>query len=134
MLSGGTTTTTVSYRCKTQSITAISSAEAEFIAAVTAAKHAKCLRPIMTQLGFAPKGSMVLHCDNQSAINMVNACVPTEHSCHIDIQHFPIQDWKDSGDIVMKFINGVTNPSDDLTKPLGWVLHEHNAHRIMGHF
>jgi ribonuclease HI len=122
-----------SYRCKTQSITATSSTEAEFLAAVTAAKHAKYLRAIMTQLGFPPRRPAVLHCDNQSAINMINARVPTERSRHIDIQHFAIQDWKESGAIIMQFIHGVINPSDDLTKPLGWVLHKRHARRIMGH-
>jgi len=88
----------------------------------------------MKQLGFPPREPTQLCCDNQSTINMINARVPTERSCHIDIQHFVIQDWKDSGDIVMKFIPGVINPSDDLTKPLGWVLHERHARRIMGHY
>ena len=88
LLSGGA----VSYRCKTQSITATSSTEAEFLAAVTAAKHARYLRAIMKQLGFPPSEPTPLHCDNQSAINMINARVPTERSRHIDIQHFAIQD------------------------------------------
>ena len=130
MLSGGA----VSYHCKTQSITATSSTEAEFLAAVTATKHAKYLHAIMSQLGFPPTRPTVLHCDNQLAINMINARVPTERSRHIDIQHFAIQDWKDSGDIVMHFIHGIINPSDDLTKPLGWVLHERHSRRIMGHY
>jgi len=63
---------------------------------------------------------------------MINVCVPTERSRHIDIQHFVIQDWKDSGDIVKQFIHGVINPSGDLTKPLGWVLHERHARCVMG--
>jgi len=119
---------------KMQSITATSSTEAEFMAALTSAKHAKCLHAIMTQLGFPSKGHMILHCDNQSTINMINAHVSSECSHHIDIQHFALQDWKDYGDIVMKFINGVINPSNDLTKPLGWVLHECHARHIMGIF
>jgi len=65
----------------------------------------------MTDLGFPPKGPTVTCCDNQLAINVVNARVPTECSCHIDIQHFAIQDWKESGEIVMEFISGVINPT-----------------------
>ena len=42
----------VSYRTKTQSITATSSTEAEFLAAVFAVKHAKYLRAVMHKLGF----------------------------------------------------------------------------------
>jgi len=75
----------------------------------------------MTDLGFSPKRPTIMYCDNQSAINMINARVPTERSRHMDIQHFDIQAWKDSGAIVMEFPPGVINPSDDLTKPLGWV-------------
>jgi len=117
-----------------QSITATSSTEAEFLATAATAKHAQYMHAIMTNLGFPPKGLTVMYCDNQSAINMINARVPTERSCHIDIQHFAIQDWKESGAIVMEFISGVINPSDDLTKPLGWVLHDRHARRIVGHY
>jgi len=124
----------ISYRCKTQSITATSSTEAEFLAAVATAKHARYMRSIMTDLGFPPKGPTVMCRDNQSAINMINAQVPTERSRHIDIQHFAIQDWKESGAIVMEFISGVINPSDDLTTPLGWVMHDRHARCVMGHY
>ena len=65
---------------------------------------------------------------------MINAKVPTERSRHIDIQHFAIQDWKEAGDLLMAYIPGVINPSDELTKPLGWILHERHARRLMGHY
>jgi len=53
----------ISYRCKTQSITATSSTEAEFLAAVATVKHARHMRAIMTDLGFPPKGPTIMHCD-----------------------------------------------------------------------
>jgi len=123
----------ISYCCKTQSITATSSTEAEFLAAVATAKHARYMRAIMTDLGFPPEGPTVMCCDDQLAINVINARVPAERSRHIDIQHFAIQDWKDSGAIVMEVIPSVINPSDDLTKPLSWVSHDRHARRVMGH-
>jgi hypothetical protein len=124
----------VSYRTKTQSITATSSTEAEFLAAVLAAKHAKYLRSILKELGFPQLAPTPIYEDNMSAIRMINAKVPTERSRHIDIQHFAIQDWKAAGDIVMCHIPGIINPSDGLTKPLGWILHSRHARRIMGHY
>jgi len=127
LLCGGT----ISYQCKTQSITATNSTEAEFLAAVATAKHARYMQAIMGDLGFHPKGPTIMCCNNQLAINMINARVPTERSHHIDIQHFAMQDWKESDAIVMEFISSVINPSDDLTKPLGWVLHNRHARRIM---
>ena len=42
----------VLYRSRTQSIVAASSTEAEFIAAVDAAKNAKYLRQVLMQLGY----------------------------------------------------------------------------------
>ena len=124
----------VSYRTKMQSITATSSTEAEFLAAVLAAKHAKYLRAILNELGFVQLLPTPIYEDNMSAIKIINAKVPTERSRHIDIQHFAIQEWKERGDIVMCHIPGIINPADDLTKPLGWVLHARHARRIMGHF
>ena len=49
-------------------------------------------------------------------------------------RRFAIQDWKDNGDILLFHIPGVINPSDDLTKPLGWVLHNRHCRRLMGHY
>lgn len=124
----------VSYRCKTQPLVATSSTEAEFYAAVTAAKHARYLRAILHDLKFAQAVPTPLYCNNESAINMVNAKIPTDRSRHIAIQFFAIQQWKEHGDIVLRHIPGVINPSDDLTKPLGWIVHARHCHRLMGHF
>eukprot|EP00980_Cylindrotheca_fusiformis_P008178 scaffold1732_cov76-Cylindrotheca_fusiformis.AAC.1 len=130
MFAGGS----VSYKCKTQPLTATSSTEAEFYAAVSAAKHAKYLRAILSELGFPQEEPTPLYCDNQSAIKMINARIPTERSRHILIQFFAIQDWKDAGDIILHHIPGIINPSDDLTKPLGWILHSRHCRRLMGHY
>ena len=123
----------VSHCCKTQLITATSSTEAESLAAVTAAKHAKCLRSIVTDLGFPQLHPTKLHCDNQSTIHIINSRTPTKCSRHIDILFFAIQDWKEAKQMTMKCIPGVINPADDLTKPLGWVLDSHHCRHPMGH-
>ena len=60
MLAGGA----VSYRSKTQSITATSSTEAEFLVAVTAAKHAKYLRAVLHELGFSQRAPTPIYEDN----------------------------------------------------------------------
>ena len=65
---------------------------------------------------------------------MVNSNRPTERSRHIDIAWFAIQDWRASGDIVLKHIKGTLNPSDDLTKALGWILHARHSRRLLGHY
>jgi hypothetical protein len=130
MLAGGV----IAYRCKTQSITATSSTEAEFIAAVSAGKVAKYLRSVMSQLGFSQLLPTPMLEDNKSTIKMVNADCHTERSRHIDIQYFALQDWKKAGHLVLHKIKGTINPSDALTKSVGWVLHNRHARRLMGHF
>jgi hypothetical protein len=112
-----------------------SSTEAEFIAAVSAAKAAKYLRAILLDLGFLQSLPTPIYIDNASAIQIINARRPTDRSRHIDIQAFAIQDWKDNGDILMHHIPFVINPSDSLTKPTGWILHSRHCRRLlMGHF
>ncbi|KAG7367587.1 hypothetical protein IV203_030258 [Nitzschia inconspicua] len=104
----------------TQTVTATSSTEPEFIAAVSAAKTAKYLRAVLHELSFTQLSPTPIPIDNVSAIQIINARKPTERSRHIEIQAFAIQDWKDNGDILMHHIPGVINPSDSLTKLICW--------------
>jgi len=122
----------VVYRSKTQSLTALSSTEAEFIAAVTAAKTAKYIRSVLKELGFEQSAPTPMCEDNKPTIDIIASQKPTERTRHIDIRFFAIQDWTD--DISLSHIPGIINPSDDLTKPLGRVLHERHARYIMGHY
>ena len=121
------------YRSKAQSVTALSSTEAELIAAVTAAKTARFIRAVLQELGFKQDEPTPIYEDNKPTIDIVNSKKPTQRSRHIDIRFFAIQDWMDNRDISMHHINGVINPADDLTKPLGWVLHARHARFMMGH-
>jgi Reverse transcriptase (RNA-dependent DNA polymerase) len=130
MLCGGP----IAYKSKVQSTVSTSSTEAEFIAAVQAAKIAKYLRSILDELGYAQPGPTVLYEDNQAAILMINASRPTPRSRHIDIQHFAIQEWKAQGDIILCHIPGIINPADALTKSLGTTLHFRHVRRLMGHY
>ena len=123
----------VAYKSRLQPSVATSSTEAEFIAAVSAAKVAKYLRSVLHELGFAQLRPTPLYVDNQAAIAMVNERRPTSRSRHIDIQHFAIQEWRAAGDIVMRHIPGIINPSDQTTKALGWTLHSRHVRRSMGH-
>jgi hypothetical protein len=65
---------------------------------------------------------------------MVNADQPTERSRHINIQYFAIQDWKKADHLLLTKIPGIINPSDALTKSVGWILHSRHVRCMMGHF
>ena len=59
----------------------------------------------------------------EPVVVMINKTQPTTHAHHIEIQHFAIQEWRAKKELIMRHIPGILNPSDDLTKALGWVLH-----------
>ena len=42
--------------------------------------------------------------------------------------------WKSMGFIIMIYINGICNPYDDLTTPLGYILHANHFWQIMCHY
>ncbi len=84
----------VAYKAKMQATIATSSTEAEFIAAVHAAKTAKYLQSVLDELDFQQKQQTPLYEDNLAAIKMVNSEKSTRRSRHINIQHFAIQEWK----------------------------------------
>ena len=122
-------------RSKTQSPTALSSTEAEFIAAVTAAKTARYIRSILCELGFEQTEPTPIYEDNKPTVDIIASQKPTERTRHMDIRFFATQDWVHSSkDIRLSHIPGIINPSDDLTKPLGRVLHERHARYVMGHY
>ena len=74
------------YKCKTQSLTAGGSTEAEIIAAHSAAKIAIYFQIILKQLGFEQKQPTLLHIDNMSALQMINDNTsPTDDCRHLDI-------------------------------------------------
>ncbi len=108
--------------------------EAEFVAAVQAAKIAKYLRSLLLELDYEKPGSTVLYEDNLAAILMINASRPTPRSRHIDIQHFAIQEWKSNVVIICCPIPGIINPADALTKALGTSLHFRHVRHLMGHY
>ena len=124
----------IAYKSKLQATVATSSTEAEFIAAVHAAKIAKYLRTILHEFGISQEGPTPLYEDNVSAIALINERKPTPNSRHIDIQHFAIQEWQRRGLIVMRHIPGIINVADHATKALGWTLLARHARRAMGHY
>ena len=123
----------VAYKSKLQPTIALSSSEAELFASVTAAKIAKYLRMVLSELGFKQHSPTLLYEDNQAVINVVNNEKPTSNLRHVEIQHFAIQQWRANGDIELKYIPTAINCSDAQTKGLGWSLHSRHVRRSMGH-
>jgi len=52
-------------------------------------------------MGLLPLKPTIIYKDNKAAINMINDSKLTTRSCHIDVQHFAIQEWQHCGEIKM---------------------------------
>jgi hypothetical protein len=71
--------------------------------------------------------------DNESVLRIVNHDRPTPRSRHIVIHYFCLQQWCVLGELILIHIAGVVNPSDALTKAMGWTLHCRHCWFLMGY-
>ena len=110
----------VSWDCRKQEVTALSSCEAEYIAAAMAARVALWLRKLMNDFS-EPIGRdpMVMWCNNQGEIALVDH--PTNHGStkHIDVRYHFLRDRMKLGQIVVEYIKTSENVADAFTKALG---------------
>lgn len=100
-----------------QSIVALSSTEAEYVAAASAAREAMWIRKMLTDMGIQLKSPISLHEDNQGCMQVARN-PETKRSKHIDVRFHYLRDciWNES----IKFIPTPTaeQVADILTKPL----------------
>jgi len=80
------------WSSKKQTIFALSTCEAEYVAAATSAFQSVWLSNIMNQIGFNLDVPIKIYVDNVSAINLAKNLVFHQRSKHIDIRYHYLQD------------------------------------------
>jgi hypothetical protein len=108
----------ISWRSKLQPLVALSTTEAEYIAAVEAGKEIFWLRNLLSELGYEFAGPSPLSMDNQSAISVAKN--PEHHGRmkHLDLCWYWLRDAVENGIISPTFIPTAEMVADLLTKPL----------------
>lgn len=129
MLAGGA----IAYKSKFQEVIAMSTTEAEFVAACDAAKIILFLRSILEDLGIPQNHATTLFEDNHGALMMANAQQPTRRTRHMDIKHFSLLDWVERDLVLLKTISTHDNASDAMTKFLPKLLFYRHFDTYMGH-
>lgn len=109
--------TAISWKSVLQSVVALSTTEAEFIAVTEAMKEAIWLKGFTSELGLK-QDQIVVHCDSQSAIHLSKHQVYHERSKHIDVKLHFVRDIISKGEIKLEKISTEQNPADALTKAL----------------
>ena len=115
----------ISWFSRKQSSVALSTAEAEYIAACSASCEAIWLRKLLSGLFNLELDTTVILCDNQSCIKMTENPVFHDRSKHIEIRYFYIRDMMQKGAIKLQYVSTDEQVADILTKPLSRVKFEH---------
>jgi hypothetical protein len=107
----------VSWSSKKQNLVALSTAEAEYVAA--GASCAQLLWMRFTMSGFGCKFRKIpLLCDNKRAIKLANNPVNHSRTKHIDIRHHFLRDHEAKVDITLSHVSTDKQLADIFTKPL----------------
>ena len=96
---------------------ALSTTEAEFIAATEASKELLWMKKFLSELGFQQERPQ-LFCDSQSAIHLAKNSTFHSRSKHIDVRYHWIRDVVESKQLQLEKIHTDENGSDMCTKSL----------------
>ena len=121
----------IGYGSKRQQSIALSSTEAEIMAASMAATEILYFRGLLFELGHELDPT-VLHVDNQGAVELSRDMKSCQRSRHIERRYLRVRELVAAGDIVVKFIETALNPADILTKPLEFPDFERHSRALLG--
>ena len=93
----------ISWFSKKQNSVALSTAEAEYIAAGSCCAQILWIKQQLKDFGITLSETPI-HCDNTSAINLSKNSVQHSRSKHIEIRHHFIRDHVNSGDVILEFV------------------------------
>ena len=109
----------VTWRSKKQKVVAMSSAEAEFRGVAKGITEVLWLRKLLTELGFPPKRSCELYCDNQAAINISENPVQHDRTKHVEVDRHFIKEKLEAQVIKLPHVKSKDQLADILTKAVG---------------
>ena len=106
----------ISWLSKKQSIVALSTSEAEYVAVSTAAQEAVWLRRLLTDLQALPEGPTVIMEDNQGTIAIGRNPIIHTRTKHIDIKYHNVWEVLQEGTITLCYCSTDKMLADLLTK------------------
>eukprot|EP00899_Mesostigma_viride_P020074 jgi/Mesvir1/28068/Mv26200-RA.1 len=109
----------VEWCSRKQPIVALSSCEAEYIAASSVTQLVLPLRRLLGDLGAPVEGPTTVLCDNTGAVALAKDPVHPKRTKHIDVRYHFIREQVEGGSICMRHCPGKDNLADIFTKALG---------------
>jgi len=119
----------IHWKAKSQSVVALSTLEAEYIACSHATRKSLWLKGMTKEAtdGMSVKvleGPVPIGCDNQGALKLIISGVIRQKSKHIDVKYHHVYDEQQRGSVRFQYVTSAVNPADLLTKPLATPRHE----------
>ena len=122
----------VSWQAKKQPTVALSTVEAEYMAATEAAREAIWWRSFLAELGLSLPSPSAILSDSQGAIALAKNPAHHSRTKHIDIKHHFVREQVAAGVVVMNHIPTEQMAADILTKPLSRERHLKLASMLLG--
>ena len=109
----------VAWLSKLQSIVATSTAESEYVSAVTATKEGLWVRTLLAEI-YGNVSPLHLKVDNQSAVVLIseNTAGQSGRTKHVDVQLPFVRDRFQRGDVYVNFVPTAEQHADVFTKQL----------------
>ncbi|KAL7154984.1 hypothetical protein ABFS83_03G042100 [Erythranthe nasuta] len=114
----------ISWKSSLQKVVALSTTEAEYIAATEAVKEGLWLRGFFEEMSGKVK-EITLHCNSQSALFLMRNPMFHERTKHIEIKLHFIRQVIEAGKVKDVKVASEENPADSLTKPLPFNKFQH---------
>ena len=113
ILNGGV----ISWSSRLQATVAVSTTEAEYMAAAAGVKEALWLRKLMADFG-KPVKTVNIYGDNQAALKLLKHPIASIRSKHIDVIYHFARERVASGEVLFKYCSTETMLADIMTKAL----------------
>jgi hypothetical protein len=122
---------TISWKSKSQTVVALSTLEAEFIACSDGTREAVWLSRLEADMLNLPAAHKVpMACDNQGAIKFIKSGILKAKTKHIDVKHLHTHDEDKKGNVDFHYIESQNNLADIMTKPLPVPLHQELTRKL----
>ena len=120
----------VAWSSKKQSMVALSTAKAKYVAAMHCAKQVIWHRSLLNEVGIPLPSTSTIFPDNQAAILIAHHLEHHAWMKHIDITHHFLHDLIQDGMLNLVYINTHINLADIFTKSLPKVAHQDLTYKI----
>jgi hypothetical protein len=117
----------ISWSSRKQTLVALSTLEAEYIACSSAAREAKWLRQLSSDVKNTTDKTVpatIIFTDNQGALKTIYSGVTKANTKHIDVQYHNSRDLHHTGVLSYTYVKSSDNIADVMTKALHTVQHD----------